>query len=575
MIWFTRARNGRAGRVQPRLATFTRSRRVSLRDERGITLIIVMALLLVGTLMGAAGLAEALSSSGRSYRDTRVRRAQQAADAGVQTQLYQQDEASMGSGAYDFNGGPLSAGKLLDCTVPQLNAGLQVSGLVSVAANTAGVCPQAETSGGSATSYSMPLGDHAYAQSEFYTNQTQLLGGSSEDELFPEIVSIGWDDNGQSAGANDVYAREKVILQPVGPLQAVEGMGDVTLNGLSALGLSAAVVVQGDVQALGKLTTPAVVTAVNLQSSSLAPTFAASSFGPTIVSTAQNVTSTPCMAGNPVTNCVIKRVPVSIAASKPDCPTTAACTALGSAYSGNTAGNTADTFSMSSGTVTFAAGDYVFCNFNATGGTINASSTGPVRIFIDSPTSARCAGNGYTQNGSGVWSGGNFNAADGINALLTGTVNGVSNAVDPSGVQIYVAGDGSYANDTTVSIGDTSSCTLKVLGVCTVGSTPPTQSMVIYAPTSATTVNTGVCLVGLLGSCTLGVAGAFAGSVVGDSVNITASTITQDLDLGNFPLYAGVNALQPVQYVQCGANNSSGSPVTSLTGVLATDTSGC
>jgi hypothetical protein len=558
MISFTRSRNGR-------------SRRVSLRDERGVTLVMVMALLLVGTLMGAAGLAEALSSSGDAYRDTRVRRAQQAADAGVQTQLYQQDEASMGSGSYDFNGGPLSAGKLLDCTVPQLNAGLQVSGLVSVAANTAGVCPEAETSGGTSTTYSTPLGDHAYAQSEFYTNQTQLLGDSSEDELFPEIVSIGWDDNGQSAGANDVYAREKVILQPVGPLQAVEGMGDVTLNGLSALGLGVAVVVQGDVQALGKLTTPAVVTAVNLQSSSLVPTFAASSF----VSTAQNVTSTPCVAGNPVTNCVIKRAPVSIAASKPDCPTTAACTALGSDYSGNTAGNTADTFSMSTGTVTFAAGDYVFCNFNATGGTINASSTGPVRIFIDSPTSARCAGNGYTQNGSGVWSGGNFNAANGINALLTGTVNGVANVVDPSGVQIYVAGDGSYDNNTTVNIGDTSSCTLKVLGVCTVGSTPPTQSMVIYAPTSATTVNTGVCLVGLLGSCTLGVAGAFAGSVVGDSVNITASTITQDLDLGNFPLYAGVNALQPVQYVQCGANNSSGSPVTSLTGVLATDTSGC
>jgi hypothetical protein len=307
-------------------------------------------------------------------------------------------------------------------------------------------------------------------------------------------------------------------------------MGNVIINGLSALGLSTFVTVNGDIQALSKLTTPAVVLGVStaLTSSGLSPTFAASSFGGTIISTAQEVTSTPCQAGNPSTTCIIQRQPVTLSNS-----TCTPCSSLPSSdYN-----STTHTFSMSSGTVTLAAGDYVFCNFNATGGTLNTSSTGPVQIFIASPSSSLCSSNGYTET-SGVWNGGNFNAADGINDLLTGTVNGVSGTIDPSGLQIYDLGDGKgYDNATSVSIGDTSSA--------------QTQAMIIYAPTSAVTVNTGVCTLKVAGICTAGVAGAFDGSVIGDNTTITASTITQDLDIGNYPLYSGVNAFRPVEYVQC------------------------
>ena len=80
---------------------------------------------------------------------------------------------------------------------------------------------------------------------------------------------------------------------------------------------------------------------------------------------------------------------------------------------------------MTSGTVNLTAGQYVLCNFNATGGTLNVQS-GPVQIFIASPTSSLCSGNGYTEV-SGSWNGGNFTAADGIDNTLTGTVNGIAN----------------------------------------------------------------------------------------------------------------------------------------------------
>ena len=78
-----------------------------------------------------------------------------------------------------------------------------------------------------------------------------------------------------------------------------------------------------------------------------------------------------------------------------------------------------------------------------------------------------------------------------------------------------------------------------------------------------------MCLVKVGAVCTLGAAGVFSGALIGDPVNVTASNITQDLDLGNYPLYNGISVFRPVQYIQCS------STLTSLTGNASTDTSGC
>src|SRR5207245_7629749 len=84
-----------------------------------------------------------------------------------------------------------------------------------------------------------------------------------------------------------VYQREKVILQPVAPLQAIEGMNNVTINGLSALGLGA-VAMNGDVTARNSVTLPSLYAGVNLStalSGSVRATVAAPTISGSIVST--------------------------------------------------------------------------------------------------------------------------------------------------------------------------------------------------------------------------------------------------------------------------------------------------
>jgi hypothetical protein len=515
-------------------------------SEDGYVMFFVLALLVIAMGFGAAAVAESLSSREFSNRDARVRRAQQASDAGIQRILYGQAESNIDN--WNLNGGPLGLGTVLDCLPVTLNASAQVTGLTTAAVNAAGVCPQTSGSGSSST-YTEALGNHAHEQAEFIPGQTNFFNGA-EREYFPKIVSLGWDDN----GSNKVYSRQEVILAPIAPLQAVEGMNNVTINGLSAVGLNTAVAFNGDVYARGTLSLPSVFAGVNLSTSSgsVLATVAAPTINGSLVSTVNGGTVSQSQ--------IIERPTVTVASSKSDCPS-GGCPSVTNKVGADGYSASTHTFTMSgsSESVTFEPGDYVFCSFNVTAGTVKVdpSSSAPVRIFIDSPNSARCKSDGL---GSGQ---GNFTAATGITNLLSG-------AVAPSQFQVYVVGDGNgYDNATSVNIGDAATCTLTVLGVCTQMSTPVTQSLVVYAPTSSVTVNTGVCVVKVGSSCTLGAAGVFDGALIGDNVNITASTITQDLDLGNYPLYDGVMVFRPIQYIQCDTS------VTSLSGDATTDTNGC
>jgi Tfp pilus assembly protein PilX len=525
--------------------TVTHSTR--LRAENGFVTIYVLALLVIALTLGAVGLAESLSSRSLTTRDGRVRRAQQAADAGVRRILYAEAETNISN--WNMNGGPLGLSTVLDCLPLTLNSSSQITGLFTAGAyvNAAGVCPSTSSAN---QDYTDALGNHAFEQAEFIPGQVNFLGGA-ERQYFPKIVALGWDDN----GSNKVYSRKEVILAPIAPLQAIEGMNNVTINGLSALGLGA-VVVNGDLVAHGTLTLPSVYVGANLAttSGSILATVAAPTINGSIVSTVNGGTVNASQ--------IIMRPPVIISASKPNCSSAPGCAALGSYYSGNTPLDTKNVFSMTSGSVTFQPGDYVFCDFSVTGGTVNVnpSSSAPVRIFIDNPNSTRC------KSPNGVSPEGNFKATTGINNLLSG-------ATAPSGLQIYLVGDGGgYDNATTVNIGVTTTCKTFLLGVCVAANTPATQSMVLYAPTSAVTVDTGACVIA--GVCA---AGDYSGALVGDNVTIRAGTITEDLDLGNYPLYVGVNVFRPIQHIEC--SNS----ITSLDGLkssataidLAHDTSGC
>jgi hypothetical protein len=520
-------------------------RRGSLGDDGGYVIVMVLAMLLIALAFATAGLSAALNSHAFTNRDARVRRAQQAADAGIQAELYQQAQADLGSTSYNLNGGPLGLSSFLDCTVPQLSLSGQITGIISVNANAAGVCPQAVDPSNNPTAFTPALGNHTTYQAEMLTSQQNFPTGSIGNqaggamrELFPKIISIGSETSAVPAGSGTVHSREEVILAPIAPLQAIEGEHSVTITGLQACVLvciPVAGVLNGDVLSNGNLTTPPLaLLGLNLSGGLLATLAYSGTYnGGLSVANVQHVSSSQ----------IIQRPTVTVG-SKPPCGTASGTVIPCPSWSGSGAlqgyNATTDTFSMTSGTATFAPGDYVFCNFSATGGTVNVnpSSSAPVRIYVDSPTSTRCATNGLGSNQ------GNFNdTASFSNGLL-----GTGGVLDPSGMQIYVVGNGT-AGGTTVQIGPASTNGLLSLSSLTLGA-------IVYAPTSNLTVNVP------------GSVGTFDGALVGYNTTVGAAVITQDLDIGNYPLYAGINAFRPVQYVQCSTS------VTSLTRSTS-DLSGC
>jgi Tfp pilus assembly protein PilX len=530
-----------------RLSAWLRGRVAMMSSEDGFAMIIVIVMLMIVLALGAAGLAESLDSKTLTTRDARERRAQQATDAGIQRVLYEESESNIDN--WNLNGGVLGLSTVADCMVPSLNASLQISGLTAVVSN-AGVCPL--TSAGGTSSYVEPLGNHTFESTEFIPGATNLLNGttissqngSAQRQFSPKIVALGWDDN----GTNKVYSRQEVILAPIAPLQAIEGQNSVTIGGLQlclVICTSIASTLNGDVTSRGNLTTPATLLGLNLSSGLIATlAYSGTLSGGLAVANAQKVSSSS----------LIQRPAVLINSSKPDCSVSSYCTGLAGSNLGTAYNSTYNTFSMSSGTATFNSGDYVFCSFNATGGTVKIvpASSAPVRIFIDSPNSARCAADKL----HGDANLGNFNDTVGY----TDSVLGTGGVVDPSGMQVYVVGDGAYDSATKVQLGPTSTS-----GLLSTSNSALTDYGVIYAPTSKVTVNVpGLCTLGLLCS-----GGVFSGAVIGNDTTVNALTITQDLDLGNYPLYDGISVFRPIQYIQCN------STLTSLSGNSTTDTTGC
>jgi Tfp pilus assembly protein PilX len=554
----------------------TRTRRTKevVRDERGFAIIIVMLVLLIGLAIGAAAVAETLDSRDAANRQSRLDRAQAAADAGIQAQAYLQSQSPAAIlDTYDLNGGPLGVSTpFLTCTVAELNGSALTGTLANLGVLVGSVCPpSATTTGGVGTTVSTHSdGDHAFDQSEFIPDAQTPFGGG-ETVLYPKIVALGWDNRGNASNADKhiVYDREEAILAPIAPLQAVEAQGNLTVSGVSLVGVSATAVVNGNLQGGGNVTVPLLLTDANLSSTLgiLGTVTHGGSFSGNALTVGQVIQGTPP-----------QRLPITVSASKASCPD-AGCTGISKGYNAST-----DAFSLSSGqSATFSAGDYVLCSFNAAAGsTVTAPvSTGVVRIFIDSPSSKRCNSTVtnaalYQYNDKADANRGSFLAPGGVtNGLL-----GASGLTAASDLQIYVVGDQNatdpYDNATTVNVGATTACSgLNLLGLACVGVNPVTLGMVIYAPTSTVTVNTGACITALgIGLTCVG--GVFEGAIVGDNVSVTASAITQDLDLSNYPLYNGVNSIHPIAFKQCTA-------VTSLAGLAAspsstaaaTDLSGC
>jgi hypothetical protein len=510
----------------PRRSLPVRRARAAAGREDGYVIVVAIAMLAIALAVGAAALGETLSSRSHANRDARVKRALQAADAGIAALLYQQNELPLKN--LEWNGGVLGLSTVLDCVVPTLDVNLKVTGVTTATVDAAGVCPDSSGAGKPASgSASLPVGSHAYYQARFIPGRT-APGSGNHTILNPKIVSVGYDDGGNTGStAGYTVRRVEAILAPIDPFQAIESMGDLTISGIKLAGVSVASTLNGNARTNGDVTLPSVFLNTNLSGGLLGTVTYGNNHngGPLIpLSSIKKQTSS------------FTRSPVSIASSKPSCPAADAtiprlanCGNLGAAYVSGT-----NSFSLSSGTVSIPPGDYVFCNFNATGGTVtaNATAAAPVRIFIDSSKSSRCSGNGL---GSAQ---GNFTAANGIGNLLGNTLG----ATGASGLQIYVVGDQAaspYDNATSVTIG----AQPLVLGSGVI------QNYVVYAPTSR--VNLSNCIsVSVFGLVT-DTCAAIQGAVIGDDVTIKASVFTQDLDLTSYPLYAGLGAYRVQNYVEC------------------------
>jgi hypothetical protein len=529
-------------------------------------MVLALLLVLIGFGLATAALTTTLASRTNADRDERSKRAQQAADAGIQTALYRANQTDM-STLQLSSGLSLSSiiKQLLVCPIPQVSAGGsgQIAGLSFTYLANAQIgnpCPSNSSSGtGNPFGNSEPVGHHAYFQVQYDPGVTNV---GDFVEFKPTIVSDGFDDNGQT-GSSDQYVSQRVeaILSPFMPWRTLEAVHDLSFDvppALGALGLKVAgtTLFNGTAAAGNNLT---------LDGQSLLNTFAASGISlsnglttPTALDYCNALTKTNIQLsltlGNitkPSSGCsdLVNRSTVQISSTKANCaPTTGvvSCTTL---FSSSVYSSATDSIYCTSScpTLAFQPGDYVFCDFQYNGTVnLNAASTQAVRIFIDNPNSSRCSGHG-SHPSSGQPTGfqttyGNFVATHGVGNLL--------GATHPSQAQVYVVGNGT--NDGTVAYATGDSNLLGTLSG---------EYMFLYAPTSNVTVTGGQSCV--LGTCVN--AGTLSGAFIGYDVDASATAITEDLGLLNYPLSSTLGPFHVKQYVEC-------SPVYPLP---STATSGC
>lgn len=510
------------------MSRWLRARRSLLASEDGVAMVVALFLIVIGLAAAAAALSEAIDARTHANRTARSARALQAADAGVQAELYRTNQLNLGALKLT-SGASLSSiiTQLLTCPVPQINSSGQVIGLQFTAiASVGSPCPTNSSSGiTNPLGNEEPLGHHSFYEAQLFPGTTAL---GDFIEFSPKIVASGVDDD----GSTKISRRVEAILAPYMPWRTLEAASNLTINVpsfLSALGQS----VGGTTTLNGTLATDGNLS-INGNSVLLGVnTFQAANISlsggltePSALDycgsyTQSNITLS-LIAGNKtlVTPCngLVSRPAIQISSTKPACPSS--CAGL----TGYTTLNGGPQILINNGSsISFSPGDYVFCSFQSNGPVnINptwppSSGLGAVRIFIDNPHSSRCSG--YTGSNPG-----SFIASKGVTNTLAAT--------DPSQAQVYVVGNGSPGGTTV-----TSTATGLAAG----------QGMFLYAPQSNVTVSA-------LPSCVLNVCtglGTLAGAYVGNTLTVSASTITQDLGVLNYPLSSSLGPFYIKQYIEC------------------------
>lgn len=246
------------------------------RDESGQALVLALVIIVVGMALGLGAVAYALNVSGSASHDEHTRASQQAADAGVQTQLFDQNSGDgVGYKLNPTTNNFLTLANLLACEVPEVT-GTQVVGKLALGVSSGPcpiqVAPSCATNASSCTSLTAPWtpqSNESWSESEKFPNP-QLQGGSGQFPiLFPDIVSLGCKTSDTTNGAStcnaphsaaasqNSYAREMALLDPTAPLQAVEGENDVMIYSPGLLGQSTPTeVIDGNIVAGNTLILP-------------------------------------------------------------------------------------------------------------------------------------------------------------------------------------------------------------------------------------------------------------------------------------------------------------------------------
>jgi Tfp pilus assembly protein PilX len=485
-------------------------------SQDGFVMVITMMLLTVTLLVAGVAISDTVTA--RSYSDTNRRgdAAQQAADAGLQIAMYRANQMKLNT--TDFNSGLSGIANTLGCLVPLTVSG-SVTSFTTVALGASLSCPSSQgPAGGGCTNPCWnyeTLGNRTKVATLFIPAQTSTgpSSTSGHGSLNPVIVSIGRETNGTATTSDDVIRRVEAILNPVDPFNMIEATGNLSFPGLITT-------FNGDVRTDGNLNVALLGSIVGVNIGSGSPFLrlanvqyrAKTGLGLLTIANATQIT-----AASPS----FTRAAVAISPTKHDCGAATgegSCTPLGTSYSALT-----HKLTVTSGqSVTLGSGDYVFCGVSVVGpsgflnsvpgGTLqtSASASAPTRIFIDSPSSARC--NGVSPSNPVL--------------NLQGNLNTVSTT--PSAMQIYIADNGS-GGYSSASIDASLTSTL-------------TPAFFFYAPDTNLTMKAGA---------------VFEGNIIGHDVTFTnslATTFTQDLGLSNLPLSSTIGVFTRKQYVQC-ANN--------------------
>jgi hypothetical protein len=527
--------------------TWISRRRAALASEDGFVIVIVMMLIVIGLLAGAAALSETLANRSHANRSQRSARALQAADAGIQTELYRANQLNLG-GLKLSNGLSLSTivTQLLTCPIPQINASGQVTGIKFAASASLGSpCPNNSASGISTPGPDEEaVGHHTYFQTQFVPG---LVNIGDFIQLNPKIVVTGVDDNRSASDPTQYVSRRvEAILAPVAPWRTLEAGHNLTFDvppALSALGIKLAgttafngtaaagnnLTIDGQAALLNTMT----ATGVSLSGGLTEPS--ALDYCGTYTHPNMTVTLTLGSITQPTSNCgsLVNRPAIQISTTKANCAPTTGTVACSTLFSSTIYPNTSSVpdsiyCTSSCGTLTFQPGDYVFCDFQYNGNvTLNASSLQAVRIFIDSPSSSRCSGHG-SHASSGVTG---FQTTYG-NFVATKGVGNVLGLTHPSQAQVYVTGNGTNNGTVAYSTGST------LLS---------SQDMFLYAPTSNVTVFGGQTCI--LGTCVN--TGTLAGAFIGYDLNVSGTAVVEDLGLLNYPLSSTLGPFYVKQYVEC------------------------